>query len=340
MTLTLQEEKILRSIVVASENDPTRPEFPPDKPKFPATPTYKIKVPEFSNVWLKDESVNPTGTHKDRMAWEMVVTYKNLLESKKRGRIDKLPQLSIISSGSAANAIQHLLKKYGLPNLKVVVDYRMKPEIKRKLEAIGCEIYETDLSSKVLLKEDILRLTNNKEGIDVTSDDSLGPYDIFYDWMSYEVLNSSPDYVFVPYGTGHLYENIINVAVREVRARYHDPRFTGDVEKIRQCNFIGATTNNPDSKADKLYSPHLPFVHFGTRWISLAIENGYIGRHSNVYVVQERFLDMAIEIAAKNKVTCEPSGIAGLALLFQMKELLPPDAKILIVNTGKTKYPA
>lgn len=268
----------------------------------------------------------------------MIVTYKNLLESKKRGRIDKLPQLSIISSGSAANAIQHLLRKYRLPNLKVLVDYRINPEIKTKLEAVGCEIFETDLSRKVLLKDDILRLTNNKDGIDVTSDDSLGPYDIFYDWMSYEVLNSSPDYVFVPYGTGHLYENIINVAVREVRARHHDPRFTGDVEKIRQCNFIGATTNNPDSKADKLYSPHLPFVHFGTRWISLAIENGYIGGQSSVYVVQERFIEEAMELAKVNNVTCEPSGIASLALLLQMKDKLPKSAKILIVNTGKTKY--
>ena len=52
MALTKQEEKILESIIVASENDPDKPEFPPDDPKFPATPTYKIEVPEFSNVWL------------------------------------------------------------------------------------------------------------------------------------------------------------------------------------------------------------------------------------------------------------------------------------------------
>lgn len=86
MALTEQEEKILESIIVASENDPDKPEFPPDDPKFPATPTYKIEVPEFSNVWLKDESHNKTGTHKDRMAWEMIVTYKEFLKSKKMGK--------------------------------------------------------------------------------------------------------------------------------------------------------------------------------------------------------------------------------------------------------------
>src|SRR3972149_3419510 len=100
MALNKKEEKILKSIKVASENDPRKPEFPSDNPRFPATPTYRIKVPGFSNVWLKDESKNPTGTHKDRMAWEMVVTYRDFLLAKKNGQIKgKLPQLSIISSG-------------------------------------------------------------------------------------------------------------------------------------------------------------------------------------------------------------------------------------------------
>jgi len=107
MNLSKKEEKILKSIVVASENNPQRPEFPADDPKFPATPTYRIKVPGFSNAWLKDESKNPTGTHKDRMAWEMVVSYRDFLLAKKRGQTKgALPQMSIISFGSAAIAIQ------------------------------------------------------------------------------------------------------------------------------------------------------------------------------------------------------------------------------------------
>src|SRR3989338_9374766 len=98
MTLSKKEKSILRSIIVRSENDPKHPEFPPDHPRFPATPTYKISVPGFSNVWLKDESVNPTGTHKDRMAWEMVVTYNLFLKRKqKENWIKKLPELSILS---------------------------------------------------------------------------------------------------------------------------------------------------------------------------------------------------------------------------------------------------
>ena len=68
MSLTKNEESILKSIRIRSDNDPKRPEFPPDKPKYPTTPTYKIKVPGISNVWLKEESVNPNNRCRERSA--------------------------------------------------------------------------------------------------------------------------------------------------------------------------------------------------------------------------------------------------------------------------------
>jgi cysteine synthase len=49
-------------------------------------------------VRLKDESFNPTGTHKDRMAWEIVVTYRDFLLAKQNGQIDTLPIMSLISA--------------------------------------------------------------------------------------------------------------------------------------------------------------------------------------------------------------------------------------------------
>ena len=208
MSLT-REEDILKKIKVASENDPDRPEFPPDRPQFPATSTYRIEVPGFSNVWLKDESENPTGTHKDRMAWEIIVTYRDFLLAKKRGLTDSpLPQMSIISSGSAAIAIQTLLKKYQLPNLKVLVDNNIEPEVINYLEKIGCGVYKTNLAKKPFTWQEILELTNN-----------------------------------------------------------------------------------PKSKAEKLYSPHLPFAHYDEQWIRLYKQAGYCGPASNVYLIEEKYLD-------------------------------------------------
>jgi len=246
MALTDKERKILYSIHVASENDPSKPEFPPDNPKFPATPTYKIDVPGFTNVWLKDEGKNPTGTHKDRIAWEMVVTYRNFLLAKKNGEVkEKLPQLSIITSGSAAIAIQTMLNKYKLPPLKCLIDLNLKESIVHKLEELGCEIYMVDLSRKPLSWKDILELTENPNGIDVTSSDGLDPAIRFFDWLSYEIINQSPDYCFIPYGSGHLYENVLNINKKEVSTSNHDSRFEGNVKVLRECNFIGATVNDP-----------------------------------------------------------------------------------------------
>lgn len=339
MALNKKEKAILRSIIVASDNDPRRPEFPADHPKFPATPTYRITVPGFSNVWLKDESVNPTGTHKDRMAWEIIVTYRDFLLAKQRGQLKgSLSSMSIISSGSAAVAIQSQLQRYHLPNLKVLVDTSLDQLIVQTLHKLGCEVYKTDLGKKPLHWKEILALTHNSNGFDITSNEALAPTARFYDWMSYEILNSSPAYCLLPFGTGNLYENILNINKQEVTTNKHDPRFKGKVNILRQCHFLGATVNYPQSKAEKLYSPHLPFVHFDEQWIRLYRSAGYCGAKSEVYLLKEQYLDEAIQLAEKLNLTYEPSGIAGLGLLLQMRKYIPRHKKILIVNTGKVKY--
>lgn len=339
MTLSDKERKTLYSIKVASENNPHKPEFPADDPKFPATPSYKIKVPGFSNVWLKDESHNPTGTHKDRMAWEMVVTYRDMLLAKKEGVMkEKLPHLSIITSGATGVAIQTALNKYNLPHLKCLVDLELHRKIVAELEHLGCELFFVDLSRKAFNWKEILELTNNATGIDVTSSQGLDPTTRFYDWLSYEIINQSPDYCFIPFGSGHLYENILNINKREVSSVHHDPRFSGDVNVLRNCEFLGATVNNPKSKADKLFAPHRPFSVFEEQWIRCFRLSGFCGQNSNVYLIRENFIDEALELAEKQEITCEPSGIAGLALLLQNKDSIPKNKKILIVNTGQVKY--
>jgi len=340
MVLSEKEEKILKSIVVASENDPNKPEFPAENPNFPATPTYKIEVPGFSNVWLKDESVNPTGTHKDRMAWEMVVTYRDFLLAKKRGQVkEPLRPMSIISLGAAALAIQTQMKKYNLPNLKVLIDINILDPISiDSLKRIGCEIYDMGSAKKPLNWDEILMLTHNPNGFEITSNRALDPSTRYYDWMSYEIINSSPDYCFIPFGTGNLYENILNINKKEVSSSEHDPRFRGDVDILRNCNFIGASSNNPKSKAIKLYWPYIPSVHFNEQWMRVYRSAGFCGQQSNVQIIKEGFLEKAMDTAESQNVTCEYSGIAGLAMMLQMKNRLPRNKKMLVINTGKTKY--
>lgn len=339
-------ETIYKRIKIPSTNNPNKPEFPPKpfyKPKFPATKTYHIEVPGFDNVYMKDESSNPTGTHKDRMAWEVVIKYKSLIEGLKYKSKDSLPQMSIISSGSAAIAIQHLFNLYTIPTkLKVLVDHNLSESIKNDIKNTGCELFECDLSEKLLNSDEIKELTDNQNGIDITYREVLDPaHDNYYDWMSYEILMEKPDYCFIPFGTGDLFINVLNIVKSEYFNSYvskHDPRFFSNMESLKECHFMGASTNRPDSKMEKLFSNFLPTKDSFKRYIREMIdEYGCVGKQTDFYYVDEKYAIEAIKIAENQGIEFEPSGLGGLALLLQMKDEIPKDKKILVVNTGKTK---
>ncbi|OQY03689.1 MAG: hypothetical protein B6I20_04455 [Bacteroidetes bacterium 4572_117] len=338
-------ENIYHSIQVPSNNNPKDPEFPPKPyytPKFPASKTIEIKVPGFKQVLLKDESTNPTGTHKDRFAWEVVIKYKALLESLKYKKLENLPQISMISSGGAATAVQNLFNIFDIPvSLKVLIDKNTNVDIKNSIKKIGCTIYETDLSQKLLKPEDIKQYTDNKDGIDITYRETMDPnMDNYYDWLSYEILNQEADYCFIPFGTGDLFINILNIVKKEYFNGFlhnHDPRFFASVEKLKSCNFFAATTHNKNTLLDKLYSSFLPTFGEYENFIGELKSCTCVGNQTNIYNVEEVFVNQAMEIADNQNITFEPSGMAGLALLLQMQAGLPKDKKILIVNTGKTK---
>lgn len=331
MGLTKQEEKSLKLIQSF--------EISEDAPRFPISPLIKLEVREFSNVFVKDESHNLTGTHKDRMAWEIVSVYKSILLSKKEGLYTgRLPFFSIISAGSAAYAIQNQLKKFELPSLKVLLDSSTDKELIRRLEEIGCEIYLTSLGKKPLTSEDILELTKNKDGLDITSNKALDPSLRFYDRLSYEVLNENPDYVFVPYGTGQLYENLLNVNRIVISGNNIDPVFKGNPKKLAKCNFIGATTNSVNSKATKLYAPFRPFTVSSNEWVKLYHMKGFCGKDSQILEFNDEYLGKAIKLFSNNSLNAEPSAVAGLALMLQIKDKIPKNSKIIVISTGKSRH--
>ena len=62
-----------------------------------------------------------------------------------------------------------------------------------------------------------------------------------------------------------------------------------------------------------------------------------MGNQTAIKQIEERFVLQAIDMANEQNLKFEPSGIAGIALMLQIKQKIPKDAKVLIVNTGKTK---
>lgn len=95
------------------------------------------------------------------------------------------------------------------------------------------------MSRKNLSSWEILQITHNNEGLDITNGDSFGAGTRYYDWLSYEIVNTSPEWCFVPFGTGNLYENILNVCKKEIELHTgNDPRFSGDRDVLRRCHFM------------------------------------------------------------------------------------------------------
>jgi len=329
-------QETYKSIQIPSKNNPENPEFPPANCQYPATPTIHLPIDGFPNVFMKDESINPySGTHKDRLAWEVVAFYKEFLKINRSNP----PSISIITSGSTGIAIQLLLRHYKLPPLKVLVDTHLDKSIKQALKTVGCEVYTTHLQDKKLSSDNILQLTDNAHGIDITYREMLDPTCFkYYDWLSYEILIEQPDYCFIPVGSGDLYHNVLNIYHAEFHKHTHDRRLLD--RPVQFCHFIGGNTDNPKSKLTKLFSRYAASsFRSAQHLIDTCKEHGLIGGLSGIHHIQEIFVDPALSFANEHKITCEPSGISGLALFYQMKDQLDPKKKVLIVNTGKLRLP-
>lgn len=338
----LSEGRIEGGILpIFSDNNPLMPEFPPPpfyKPSFPATPIVKLKINGWDNVWLKDESHNPTGTHKDRMAWEVTIQAVR----------NHWKEMSLISSGGAASAIQHVFNLFGVATkLKVLMDKHTDKAIIHSLEKMGCKVYLHDLRNKMLLSSEIKMLTENQEGVDVTYRSTLdGNNMIYYDWLSYEILNFEPEYCIVPFGTGDLFINLLNIVEKEVdtdslKLQNGDPRFGSDINQIKNCHFIGVRATSEETKMDKLYAAYLPTLDHYKQKLKRLTHTGAIGKKSEIHEIRnDDGLLEALSLASHNSIKTEPSGIAGLAWLLSNELSLNYEAKILIVNTGKVRYPS
>jgi threonine synthase len=335
--------EIYRTIIEDAEEIP---EFPPHSPSFPATPLHKLNIEGFTNVWLKDESYNPTGTHKDRLAWEVYLFYdeyiRNHVLDNEKGRIH-IPRLSLISSGNSAIAIQTLLKQKGLPNLKVILNSRMekeKPVLFNFVKKSGCEVYPYDLEERKLTSRDIKIITENYDGIDLTWSHELYERKLsFYDWLTYEVLNQNPHYVFVPYGSGDLYSNLVEINTKEIKRQKNSKRYFGNKNILSGCHFYGAAVNDINTKFCMLYAP---YNKRDLDKLNEEIRSEKCAPDSRVIIIpkekEEQLIAEAATILYNHKISAEESGMAGVALFLHMREQInDKHAKIIIVNTGKLK---
>ncbi|MBI5224702.1 PLP-dependent lyase/thiolase [Candidatus Micrarchaeota archaeon] len=336
-----------------SESNPNHPEFPPKNPRFPATPFREIKLHGLAEknikVYLKDESQNPTGTHKDRMAWEISKMIYQMLESKiKTGKPSKIPEFSVLSAGNTANSLQYMLSQMGgsgVTRFHALMDNSLPEKTVNVLQRAGVSVHTADFKRKKLTSDDILKGTKNPKGIDLT----LGKFvdkvsKVYYDWLSFEIMNLKPTHVIVPYGSGQLFDNFLDHYHGEYRKKNgKDPRLLPK-NRLRGVNLIGVTAFKENTLASKLYAPFKPgsIEEETTSQKHHAIEqfkrSGILGELSMIAGIENRDLLAGKKLADSQKLKTEFSGIAGLSWLIKHKHLIRPNSRIVVVNTGRGEF--
>lgn len=324
------------------ENDPSHPEWR-------ATPAFPLDFSSegYGLVHIKDESdirSNPTKTIKDRPAWELATLHrdhaKGLFLRKREGILNGnigsivVPRFTYVTAGNMGKSIANMFERYGLPPMKLLVDSSIPPERLEILKGLHADIYMADLSKRPLTAEEIKRMTNNKNGIDITSVIILEPNAIFYDWHVHESFNENPDEIYLPYGSGRLMENYLTWQMRNTR--HKDPRLRIPVGRLVNISILGVEPEIGKSIADKLTKDYNPFVIFREPDISALGALAFTGRNTGVYQVPEERIEQAYQMLRRCCDT-EPSASAGLALYLKRFDegKVNPRKKVLIVNTGK-----
>ncbi len=345
----LTKERLER---IASIKIPSRADA--DNWEWKETPANLVKSYSAGDFLIKDESQNPTGTIKARMAWEYVKWYavwaKATLDSLARGETAggaenaKIPRLSIITAGNAGAALAHYFEKYGLPRPHLLVSNKIGKAQLDLLKGMHCNIYMADLDLRMLKPKDILEFTNNAEsGIDATSATILRRNEVYYDWFSYEVFNSAVENgarkIYLPGGSfetlGNLVFHLTNISARHWKGEKQDVRLKVDAKEALQLQLVAVTTNG--RYISKLGAKFIFAVYDGNDFHAAALA-GLPGGSIRIASIPNDWLEWGHRIVSgEAKINAEPAACAGMALVAyeRNREILAPDEKVFVISTGK-----
>ena len=187
----------------------------------------------------------------------------------------------------------HAFECYQLPPPKLILDRNLGTRACETLKQLYADVYLVDLHDRELRPRDILNLSNNPDGIDITSCRFIEPNAVFYDWHVHEVFNEEPDEVYLPYGSGRLMENYVtwqNRSFRNSVEALSDARLKASVEKVISMNIFGSEPESSNSVADKLRAPFRPFQLFLDRDIRSTRELQFSGCRTTKSKVEDDYI--------------------------------------------------
>lgn len=293
---------------------------------------------------LKDESQNPLSrTAKDRFSLCIANAYELILafQARMMERFEPVPlRISMITSGNFGTALALAFSRRGLPPPKLLVDNSLPTGPLSQLKGLRADIYGADLGRRALSREDILALTDNQQGIDLTSlyaSRETAPLVQTYgqifgelDGQLLKVESGKPRLLYVPYGSGFLFQEAI---ATQAALSSHGRAF-------RVMGAEPAGEGGPSSAANKLtksYNPFEWFIERDTPLKSLGPHGEEGDGMTGIYSVAEPHIQRAHEWLSTQTRT-SASGAAGLGLLIQHIEegrIDPKEWEIAVVNTGQ-----
>ena len=304
------------------------------------------------NLFIKDETYNPTHTFKDRLAFEML---SPIIERIKNGGQIQRTTFGSISYGNTILSLGYYCKQLNeLLGEEVVSAVGFVPQKLYKktfgpdtsneiLEASelldlvhqNCKLVNINLNEKIFREKDLEELARENDAcfenfVDVTEGLDRPAYVKIIIEAVENQMKAAPDYVIVPFGAGILCNEIIDYI---------------DDHKLK-TKVIPVSSGNPETIATMLYGPiwvdtnDLFETGKGlTRHDSLD-RKGRIRSPYYVYHVHDWEIIRALKTLGEIGVSSEPSAASGFAILKRLKDISPefnPDKhSVLVINTGNS----
>jgi cysteine synthase len=292
------------------------------------TPVRIIEWPGFGRIWVKDESLCPTGTFKDRLS-------SRLEESLERTGL--LTPETAIGSITLGNTLASLASTFlrrpeeerpsvfgvfpaGFGARTIGPDTAGRSmrgaDLLARLERLGARVIEHPLEERYLDGASMQRLAEQvgvrfRQFVDVTNGIDAPAYRIILEEALPEIGPAPLDYVIVPVGAGILFQE----AVQLLRERGH------------HAVVLGVSVLSGNSIADKLFGYYSPYYDDLRK---RAVAQYAPGSSDRVELVDDGAISEALGVLRAIGVDAEPSAAAAFAALSR----LPAGSNVLVVNTG------
>lgn len=288
-------------------------------------------IPGFAGeIWLKDETVNPTGSFKDRLISAAV----------SRARELGCKGVVCASSGNAGASTSAYAARAGLEAIVVVPSHTPQEKL-TQIAAYGALLVRVD--GHYSYSYDVAARLANDHGLVNVTTTFLNPYGVDAlkltgDEIAGQLGGRVPDYVMVPTGAGPLVKGIVQGFAE------HGPNRVPKVVAVQAAGCapivrafdLGSDTvkawDHPDTIASGISDPLIGYERDGSYTLRLVRQSGGLA-----FAVSDDEIRAAMSaLASRQGLLAEPTGASSVAAAHALltSGRIPNDAIVVCMVTG------